>query len=62
MASWYKQTIVCPEASLSQDRRGTLSYPLIRSVMYKLDYLGAVDIPIKGRVRNWSTDRVEITF
>jgi [histone H3]-lysine4 N-trimethyltransferase ATXR3 len=34
MASWYKQTIVCPEASLSQDRRGTLSYPLIRSVMY----------------------------
>lgn len=33
MASWFKQTIVCPEASLSQDRRGTLSYPLIRSVM-----------------------------
>lgn len=33
VASWYKQTIVCPEASLSQDRRGTLSYPLIKSIM-----------------------------
>jgi [histone H3]-lysine4 N-trimethyltransferase ATXR3 len=33
IVSWYKQTIVCPEASLSQDRRGTLSYPLIKSIM-----------------------------
>ena len=33
MASWFKQTIVCPEASLSQDRRGTLSYPLISSIL-----------------------------
>lgn len=33
VVSWFKQTIVCPEASLSQDRRGTLSYPLIKSIM-----------------------------
>jgi hypothetical protein len=33
MVSWFKQTIVCPEASLSQDRRGTLSYPLIKSAL-----------------------------
>lgn len=33
LVSWYKQTIVNPEASLSQDRRGTLSYPMIKSTM-----------------------------
>jgi hypothetical protein len=36
MVSWFKQTIVNPEASLSQDRRGTLSYPLINSILYFL--------------------------
>lgn len=32
LVSWFKQTIVSPEASLSQDRRGTLSYPMIKSI------------------------------
>lgn len=27
MVGWFKQTVLNPEASLSQDRRGTLSYP-----------------------------------
>ncbi len=27
LGGWFKQTVVNPEASLSQDRRGTLSYP-----------------------------------
>lgn len=36
LAFWYKQTIVNPEASLSQDRRGTLSYPLIKTSTYFL--------------------------
>ena len=50
MASWFKQTIVCPEASLSQDRRGTLSYPLIRSIMYLSAYLGKASTPTKRRL------------
>jgi [histone H3]-lysine4 N-trimethyltransferase ATXR3 len=33
MVSWFKQTIVNPEASLSQDRRGTLSYPLLNTIL-----------------------------
>jgi len=49
MASWFKQTIVCPEASLSQDRRGTLSYPLIRSIMYLFYDLGEVNILMKSK-------------
>lgn len=31
MVGWFKQTVVNPEASLSQDRRGTLSYPVFSS-------------------------------
>ena len=27
--AWYKHTVVNPEASLSQNRRGTLSYPCL---------------------------------
>lgn len=50
LASWYKQTIVCPEASLSQDRRGTLSYPIIKSIMYKLFYKGRAIIHMKSKV------------
>jgi hypothetical protein len=55
VVSWYKQTIVCPEASLSQDRRGTLSYPLIKSIMYPSPHAGAATTPTKNRVATTST-------
>ncbi|CAD8155749.1 unnamed protein product [Paramecium pentaurelia] len=31
LIGWFKQTVAAPQASLSQDRRGTLSYPAISS-------------------------------
>lgn len=31
LIGWFKQTVVAPQASLSQDRRGTLSYPSLTS-------------------------------
>lgn len=34
LISWYKQTISNPESSLSQEKRGPISYPTIKSVMY----------------------------
>lgn len=33
LVAWYKQTIAQPQASLSQDRRGTLSFPTIETIM-----------------------------
>lgn len=51
MASWYKQTIVSPEASLSQDRRGTLSYPLIRSIMYPITLFRRSEYPYEKKSR-----------
>lgn len=53
--SWYKQTIVCPEASLSQDRRGTLSYPLIKSIMYLFFHVGVAITLTKNRAAPNST-------
>lgn len=40
LVGWFKQTVVNPEASLSQDRRGTLSYPSFQgfSENQTLDY------------------------
>jgi hypothetical protein len=32
LVAWFKQTIASPQSSLSQDRRGTLSYPTIESI------------------------------
>ena len=31
LISWFKQTVANPHASLSQDRRGTLSFPIMKS-------------------------------
>jgi hypothetical protein len=33
LVAWYKQTIAQPQASLSQDRRGTLSFPTFDTIM-----------------------------
>ena len=40
LVGWFKQTVVNPEASLSQDRRGTLSNPVFSGsfVHVSLDY------------------------
>ena len=51
LVSWFKQTIVCPEASLSQDRRGTLSYPLIDSIMYQSTSHRTSDYPYEKQSR-----------
>lgn len=47
LVAWYKQTIAQPQASLSQDRRGTLSYPTLETIVYSRAYL-AVLRPIRS--------------
>lgn len=40
LVGWFKQTVNNPEASLSQDRRGTLSYPSFESSFKVVDQKG----------------------
>lgn len=52
LVAWYKQTIAQPQASLSQDRRGTLSYPTLETIVYFIDLFSrSSSYPFEGNNR-----------